>query len=118
MSQVLINRNSMAARRRRKSATSLQMRTFTLILSIGFLISFLSVTMLVNFNKVSTKGYTIKYLEVRQQQLWEEHEQLKKDLLEKKALSVLNATEKAQTMVKPGQITYVSGHKTIAHNSD
>jgi hypothetical protein len=108
----------MAFRRRRNSAYSFNVKTITLIMSVAVFISFLSVVMLVNFNKVSTKGYTIKYLEVQNRQLWEEHELLKKELLQKKALSSLNVTEKASNMIKPGQITYTTGHTALAHNTE
>lgn len=118
MSQILVTRNSMARRRRKQSTISFHLKTFMLIMGIGVFASFLSVAMLVNFNKVSTKGYTIKHLEVQQKQLWNEHEQLKKDLLEQKALYVINASEKASAMVEPGKISYVSGHKAIAYNFD
>lgn len=118
MSQVLVTRNSLAYRRRRKSAVSFHVKTFMLILCMGVCVSFLSVAMLVNFNKVATKGYTIKNLEVQQKQLWIEHEQLKKDLLEQKALYTISVSEKASGMVNPRHVTYVSGSKSIAHNID
>jgi hypothetical protein len=55
---------------------------------------------------------------VQNRQLWEEHELLKKELLQKKALSSLNVTEKASNMIKPGQITYTTGHTALAHNTE
>lgn len=118
MSQVIVNRNSLGYRRRRQSMGKLSIKPFLMMVSMGFFISFLSVMMLVNFNKASTKGYTIKYLEVQQQGLWEENQELQKDLLEQKALTGLLETEKAKSMVKPGKITYVSGHSTVAQVTD
>lgn len=118
MSQILATRNSIAKRRRNNSSVSFHVKSFMLIMCIGIVASFLSVAMLVNFNKVATKGYTIKHLEVQQKQLWNENEQLKKDLLEQKALSVINASNKASRMVEPGKVTYVSGHKAIAQKID
>jgi hypothetical protein len=118
MSQVIVSRNSLGYRRRRQSMASLNIKPFLMMVTIGMFISFLSVMMLVSFNKASTKGYTIKYLEVQQQGLWEENELLKKDLLQQKALSVLGESEKAKTMIKPGRITYVSGHTALAQKTD
>lgn len=80
-------------------------------------ISFLSIMLLVHFNKVATKGYTIKYLEVQQQQLWEENEILKKELLEKKALTDMRITEKAASMGSPKHVSYVTGHTALAQNA-
>jgi hypothetical protein len=118
MSQVIVTRNTLAYRRRTKKLHTYSLKPLMLIISAGFVISFLSVMMLVNFNKVSTKGYTIKYLEVQQQQLWEEHDMIQKDLLEEKALTALSQTEKAKSMVKPTKMIYVSGHTAIAQNTD
>ena len=87
------------------------------MLSMGIVISFLSVSMLVNFNHVSTKGYTIKYLEVKQQALYEENEILQKNLLEKKALTQMSISEKANSMVRPGEMAYVRGTTALAMNS-
>lgn len=118
MSQVIVTRNTLAFRKRHQKMSSYGMKSFLMLVSMGLIISFLSVMMLVNFNKVSTKGYTIKYLEVQQQQLWEENELLKKDLLEKKALSAMSITEKANSMVRPGELTYVFGYSALAHKTD
>lgn len=115
MSQVIVTRNTLAYRRRQQTFKAPEIKTFLMLASMAFIISFLSVMMLVHFNQVSTKGYTIKYLEVKQQQLWEENELLKKDLLEKKALSALSLSEKANSMVKPGDMTYVFGYSALAH---
>jgi len=117
MSQVIVQRNTLAFRERKKSFNTLKLRSFLLMLSMGLVISFLSVSMLVNFNHVSTKGYTIKYLEVKQQELYEENELLKKDLLEKKALTQLSLSEKANSMVRPGEMAYVRGVSALAMNS-
>lgn len=114
MSQVIVNRNTLAHRRRQRGNKTFEIKTFAMLMSMALVISFLSVMMLVNFNHVSTKGYTIKYLEVQQQQLWEENELIKKDLLEKKALSALSLSEKARSMVKPGEAVYVSGYTALA----
>jgi len=114
MSQVIVNRNTIASRMRQRGSGAFEIKTFTMLMSMALVISFLSVMMLVNFNHVSTKGYTIKYLEVQQQKLWEENELIKKDLLEKKALSALSLSEKANRMVKPGEAIYVSGYKALA----
>lgn len=85
-----------------------------MLVGMGLVISFLSVMILVNFNHVSTKGYTIKFLEVRQQELYEENELLKKDLLERKALSELSYTEKAASMVFPRDVQFVRGNTALA----
>jgi hypothetical protein len=114
MSQVIVSRNTLAYRRRQKSFKPFEYKTFLMLASMALVISFLSVMMLVSFNHVSTKGYTIKYLEVQQQKLWEENELLKKDLLEKKALSALSLSEKANSMIRPGDVSYVSGYSAIA----
>lgn len=115
MSQVIVNRNTLASRRRQRSGLkTFEIKTFAMLMSMAMVISFLSVMMLVNFNHVSTKGYTIKYLEVQQQKLWEENELIKRDLLERKALSALSLSEKANSMVKPGETIYVSGYKALA----
>lgn len=116
MSQVLAVRNTLAFRERKQSFNPGKLKTLFILMSMGLLISFLSVMMLVNFNHVSTKGYTIKYLEVKQQGLYEENELLKKDLLEKKALTQLSVTEKANSMVRPRDITYIRGHTALALN--
>jgi cell division septal protein FtsQ len=117
MSQVIVQRNTLAFRERKKSFNTLKLRSFLLMLSMGLVISFLSVSMLVNFNHVSTKGYTIKYLEVKQQELYEQNEILQKNLLEKKALTQLSISEKANSMVRPGEIAYVRGMTALASNS-
>ena len=114
MSQVIVNRNTLSNRKRQKGIKKIEIKTFVLLMSMTFVVGFLSVMMLVNFNHVSTKGYTIKYLEVQQQKLWEENELIKKDLLEKKALSALSLSEKANSMVKPGEPIYVSGYSALA----
>lgn len=114
MSQVMLTRNSINYRRRRSSYDSGQLKTFLMIVSMGITISFLSVMMLVHFNQVSTRGYTIKYLEVQRQELVEQNEIIQKDLLEKKALTELAATDKANSMIKPGSVAYVSGYSAIA----
>jgi len=114
MSQVMLTRNSMQFRRRHSSFNAGQLKTFFMIVGMGITISFLSVTMLVHFNQVSTRGYTIKYLEVKRQELVEQNEIIQKDLLEKKALSVLAASDKASSMIKPGSVAYVSGYSAIA----
>jgi len=113
MSQVIVNRNTLSNRSRQRVKT-FEIKTFAMLISATLTISFLSVITLVNFNHVSTKGYTIKYLEVQQQKLWEENEQIKKNLLERKALSALSLSDKANRMVKPGKTIYVSGYSTIA----
>jgi hypothetical protein len=117
MSQVIVNRNTMATRRRRQSSVKFEAKPFLMIVVLGVFMSFLSIMMLVSFNKVSTKGYTIKYLEVQKQQLWEENEVLKKDLLEKKAISQMSYSAKAESMVRPGDVAYISGHNTVALNN-
>lgn len=114
MSQVILTRNSLGYRRRHESYNIGQIKTFLMIVSSGIVISFLSVMMLVHFNQVSTKGYTIKYLEVQRQELIEQNEIIQKDLLEKKALTLLTATDKANSMVKPTNVSYVSGYSAIA----
>jgi len=114
MSQVMLTHNSINYRRRHSSFNAGQLKTFFMIVGMGITISFLSVMMLVHFNQVSTRGYTIKYLEVQRQELVEQNEIIQKDLLEKKALSVLAATDKANSMVKPGSVAYVSGYSAIA----
>jgi len=116
MSQVLRQRNTLAFRERKKSFNPGKAKSFLMLLSMGLLITFLSISMLVNFNHVSTKGYTIKYLEVQQQTLYEENELLKKDLLEKTALTQLSLTEKAKTMRRPGEIQFVRGNTALALN--
>lgn len=116
MSQVLVHRNTLAFRERKQSFNPKRLKSFMMILSMGLLITFLSVSMLVNFNHVSTKGYTIKYLEVQQQALYEENELLKKDLLEKKALSQLSLSEKANSMRLPGNVEFVRGNTALALN--
>ena len=114
MSQVIVNRNTLSNRRRQGIIKKFEIKTFALLMSMIFVVSFLSVMMLVNFNHVSTKGYTIKYLEVQQQKLWEQNELIKKDLLAKKALSTLSLSEKANKMIKPGEPIYVSGYSALA----
>jgi hypothetical protein len=116
MSQVIITRNSLAFRRKsqRERQNILSFKPFLVVASFGLVISFLSVMMLVHFNHVATKGYTIKYLEVQQQNLWEKNEQLKKDLLKEKALTLLMETEKAKSMIKPPEVTYVIEHSALA----
>ncbi len=116
MSQVLVHRNTLAFRQRKQSFNPARLKSFMMILSMGLLITFLSVSMLVNFNHVSTKGYTIKYLEVQQQALYEQNELLKKDLLEKKALSQLSLTDKANSMRTPSEIHFVRGNTALALN--
>lgn len=85
-----------------------------MIISMGITICFLSVLMLVHFNQVSTKGYTIKYLEVQRQELLQANEIIQKDLLEKQSLSMLSLSDKANSMVKPAQVKFVSGYSAIA----
>ncbi len=114
MSQVIINRNTLANRKRQRGVKTFEVKTFAMLMSMALVISFLSVMMLVNFNHVSTKGYTIKYLEVQQRRLYEENEQIKKDLLERKALTALSISEKASAMVRPGSAEYVSGYTALA----
>ncbi|MCD6109972.1 hypothetical protein J7J83_04405 [bacterium] len=114
MSQVVVNRNTLANRNRRRGVRTFEIKTFAMLMSVALVISFLSVMTLVNFNHISTKGYTIKYLEVQQQQLWEQNERIKKDLLENKSLSALTLSEKANRMVKPGDAIYVSKYTVLA----
>ena len=114
MSQVILTRNSVNYRRRRASLNPVHLRPFLMIVGMGLTISFLSVMMLVHFNQVSTKGYTIKYLEVQRQELVDKNEKMQKDLLEKRALTTLSVSDKANSMVKPGKIAYVSGYSAIA----
>lgn len=114
MSQVILTHNSLNYRRRHSSFNVGQLKTFFMIVAMGITISFLSVMMLVHFNQVSTRGYTIKYLEVQRQELIQKNEIIQNDLLERKALTMLSATDKANSMVKPGKVTYVSGYSAIA----
>ncbi len=116
MSQVIVQRNTLAFRKRKQNFNPARYKSLFMIFSLGLAVTFLSVSMLVNFNHVSTKGYTIKYLEVQQQGLYEENEMLKKELLEKKALSQLALTEKASSMRLPSDIQFVRGNSAIALN--
>ncbi|MBN1494138.1 hypothetical protein JW911_00160 [Candidatus Peregrinibacteria bacterium] len=114
MSQVILARNTINYRRRHASYNFGQLKTFLMIVSMGITISFLSVMMLVHFNQVSTRGYTIKYLEVKRQELIEQNEIIQNNLLEKKALTMLSVTDKANSMHKPSDVHYVSGYSAIA----
>lgn len=117
MSQVIVTHNTLAARQRRiRSKNPISLKPLLVILTMGCIVSFLSVTMLIHFNKNATKGYTIKYLEVKQQELIEQNKIIKNELLEKQALLSLSQTEKAASMVKPRQVSYVTPHNTLAHH--
>lgn len=114
MSQVLLARNTLNYRRRYKRTVKFEFKSFLVVLCMGIFISFLSVNLLVHFNKASTKGYTIKYLEVQQKELWDENEILKKELLEKTSLGAMRMTAKAESMGAPQNVSYVSGRTALA----
>jgi len=115
MSQIVVNRNTLAFRNKKSSFYSrVELKSFIAVLCMGVFASVMSLLILVNFNKVSTKGYTIKYLEVQQQKLWDENEEIKRNLLDMKALSSISLTDKAGTMVKPRNIEYISSYSSIA----
>lgn len=115
MSQIVLSRNTFAYRTKKRSFYSkFEIKSFLVVVTMGVFACVMSLMILINFNKVSTKGYTIKYLEVQQQSLWDQNEQIKRDILDLKSLSTISLTDKAGTMVRPGHIEYVSPYSTIA----
>jgi len=74
----------------------------------------LSLTYLVHFNQVATKGYELRRLEADRQQLMSQYEIKNMRLAEVKALSYISDSDTAKVMRRPGEVSFVRGNTAIA----
>jgi len=69
---------------------------------------------LMNFNKVATKGYILKRLEVSQQELKDQSDLKTLNLAKARAMTQMIASGSLDNMRKPGKVSYVYGDSIIA----
>ena len=69
---------------------------------------------LVNFNKIATKGYELKKLEVARQKLQNESDVTNMYLAKVQSLNNIMSTDRVSIMRKPAAVQYVVGDTVIA----
>jgi hypothetical protein len=69
---------------------------------------------LMNFNKVATKGYILKRLEISRQELNNQSDLRTLNLAKAKAMNQIIASGALDNMRKPGKVSFVTGDSIIA----
>lgn len=80
---------------------------FVVIMGLGALY-------LMNFNKVATKGYILKRLEISRQELQQQSDLKTLSLADAKAMNQIIASGAIDHMRKPGEVAYVFNDSVLA----
>jgi hypothetical protein len=87
---------------------------FTLMTALFVITVLLSSLYLLNFNKVATKGYILKRLEISRQELQQQNDLRTLSLADAKAMSQIIDSGAVDHMRRPGSVEYVFGDSVLA----
>lgn len=104
--------------RRKTLSSEIRIGMISLILTIIFLITGMSLLSLTQLNETATKGYQINRLEKEYQELVTDGELTDRLLLQARSLEAIKNNEVVRRMIKPAkdQITYLEGGTELAKN--
>lgn len=97
-----------------KSLKNLQFGPYFLIGSLVVFVSLITVLTLMFSARQVTKGYVLNQLEAEHQVLMRESEAKDMQISQVRSLNFIEESSKVSTMVKPGQVAFVSGDTAIA----
>ena len=92
----------------------IQVSSVTLIIGLFIVSLALGALYLLNFNKVATKGYILKRLEISRQELQEQNDLKTLSLADAKAMSKIIDSGAVDHMRAVGNVEYVFGDSVIA----
>lgn len=90
----------------------------TIMISLFIVSLALGAMYLMNFNKVATKGYILKRLEVSRQELQQQNDIKTLGLADAKAMSQIIESGALDGMRKPGEVEYVFGETGVLAKAD
>lgn len=108
------NYNKPEAAAATKEVVRLKISPVFMILSLFMFTLLLGSLYLWNFNKVATKGYILKRLEISRQELQDQSDLKTLNLSKAKAMSQIIASGAIDHMRKPGKVNFVYGDSVIA----
>ncbi|MGL5830623.1 MAG: hypothetical protein ACRCZE_00565 [Candidatus Altimarinota bacterium] len=103
-----------AAEAKAKEFIRFDINPFMLMGILLLLISLLGFFYLLNYNKLATKGYNLKRLEIARQELQTERNEKTLYIAKVRSLTEMLKEEKFDGMVKPAKFEYVTGEHVLA----
>ena len=103
-------------RRTRVTATKWKMQFGPMTLVVGLVIAGIALSMLylMHFNRVATKGYDLKRLEVDRQHLTTQNQLSNMNIDRVKSMPTILASGRLQRMVRANEVSFVRGETAIA----
>ena len=100
--------------RKRTVMRTFRVGNYSLLFMMTLFVGMVTLLYLFHFNKFSTKGYYLNYLEAQRQELVSDNEIHLMRLAEVSSLDFIKNSSKAQTMVKAPKALYVTGNTEMA----
>ena len=100
--------------RKRAVTRTFRIGNYSLLFMMTLFVGIVTLLYLFHFNKFSTKGYYLNYLEAQRQELVGNNEIHLMRLAEVSSLDYIKNSPKAQMMVKAPKPLYVSGNTEMA----
>lgn len=86
----------------------------TVMIGLGVIATVMSLTYLVHFNKVATKGYDLRRLEAERQQLLSQYDVKNMKVAEATSLNHIINSDRLNGMRKPAEVLFVRSNTAIA----
>lgn len=86
----------------------------TVMISLGVIAAVMSLSYLVHFNKVATKGYDLRRLEAERQELLSQYDVKNMKVAEATSLNHIINSDRLNGMRKPGEVIFVRSNTAIA----
>lgn len=86
----------------------------TVMISLGVIAAVMSLSYLVHFNKVATKGYDLRRLEAERQELLSQYDVKNMKVAEATSLNYIINSDRLNGMRKPGEVIFVRSNTAIA----
>lgn len=101
-----------------EEVVKVQISSVTIIIALFIVSLAIGALYLLNFNKVATKGYILKRLEVSRQELQQQNDIKTLGLADAKAMSQIIESGALNGMRKPGEVSYVFGETGVLAKAD
>ena len=100
--------------RRNFHAQKTEVKSYLIIFFIIFLVGVICFIYLSYFNRIATKGYHLKKLEIEREELMNTKEVNNMQLSQVKALDYIRSSEKVKNMVRTNNVLYLRGDTVLA----
>ena len=115
MPQLILNRGTTYGRNlMRRFFANFEVGPYFLVVSLVVFVALITVITLTYSARQVTKGYVLNSLEASHQQIIKESAKQDMQISQVRSLNFIQESSKVRSMVKPGQIVFVSGETAIA----